>query len=86
MADKVLLLTRLLAARRDSGFDTLRAHILLEIETLAVIGSQFVQVLLLRLVRGLKITQTLCVEVADLHWVPHVEVELIRMETEPLHL
>mmetsp|Transcript_25964 Transcript_25964/g.32329 ORF Transcript_25964/g.32329 Transcript_25964/m.32329 type:complete len:204 (+) Transcript_25964:48-659(+) len=85
VADEVLLLTRFLKATRDCRLDALWAHILLKIEPLLVVAVQLVQVLLIRLRRGFKVAIVLGVQVANLGGVPHLEVDLIWVETEPFH-
>ena len=85
MTDKVDRLSWLLKTGCDCGFDTFRTHILLEFNTLLVLSVKLVKIVLRSLGRGLKVAQVLRVQIANLHRVPHLEVNLVWMKAKSLH-
>ena len=86
MADKIDLVAGLLEAAGDRWLQALGAHIFLEIKSLLVVVMQLVEVLLLGFRWGLKVSEVFGVEIADLGWVPHLEVDLIWVVAESLHI
>lgn len=85
VTDKFDAFTRLFETRRDRGFDTLRAQVLLELNTFLVVVMELEEILLVALGGCLEVSQLLGVQVADFHWVAHLKVELLGVEAKPLH-
>ena len=85
VTDEFLRLSRFLETRCDGWFDTLGAEILLEVKSALVVINKFVEVLLTGLHWGLKVAHFLGIQVANLHGVPHLEVDLVRVEAISFH-
>ena len=70
----------------ESGLEALWAHVFFKLRSLLVVIIQLVQVFGLGLGWSFKVAKVFGVQVAHLHWVAHLEVDLIRVKTKSLHL
>ena len=85
MADEVDGLPWLLESRCDRRLDALRTHILFEVDPLLILLVKLAEILILCLCWCFKVTQRLGVEIANLHGVPHLEVDLVGVEAKSFH-
>ena len=85
MVDEVDLGARFLETRCDRRLDALRTHILFELDPLLILLVKLVEILFLCLCWCFKVAQRLGVEIANLHGVPHLEVDLVGVEAKSFH-
>ena len=86
MADKIYLLLRLFETRGDGRFQPLRIHVFFKFQSRLVVFVELVNVFNFGFHWSFKVAEILRTQVSNLHWIALVEVDLLRMEPESLHI
>ena len=86
MADKIYLLLRFFETRGDGRFQPLRIHVFFKFQSRLVVFVELVDVFNFGFHWSFKVAKILRLQVSDFHRIALVEVDLLRMEPESLHI